>query len=108
MSTSNPFSITQSTGGASAWYRLPAIDTDPIVFTGTLTTGDSIVIELSNDNALDAGLSADRLTSSATTTQISSSPSFTANSFSNSAIGTWKWFRMNKTGTAGAATIQAR
>ena len=51
MSTSNPSIITLTGAGSSNWYRTPAISTEgtPYVFTGTLSSGDTIVIDVSND-----------------------------------------------------------
>ena len=50
MSTSNPIKITQSGAGSSNWYRTPALSTEGTlyVFEGSLSAGDTIVIQVSN------------------------------------------------------------
>lgn len=107
MSVSNTIQITQATAGSSNWFRTPSIAVDaPYVFTGTLVSGDSVVIELSNDNGLDTSLSTDRSYSTGTTTQKSTSSSQTATSFSGSILGNWKYWRVTKTGSAGSAVVQ--
>lgn len=110
MSVSSAIKITKdSTAGSSNWYRTPGMgDQLFTTFTGTLTSGDSIVIEVSNDDALWASLTADRSQSTGTATQKASSISQTATSFSGVFVGTWKWVRITKTGTAGTATVYVR
>lgn len=112
MSTSNPSIITQSGAGSSSWNRTPAISTEgtPYVFTGSLTTGDSVSIDVSNDPSLDEKnvLSVDRMSSTGTALVFSTSDTFSTTKFSTSAVGSWKWWRINKTGTAGSATVNVR
>jgi hypothetical protein len=97
--------ITQATAGSSPWYRLSTEMKDIGSFTGTLTSGDSVVVELSNDTALDASYDFNSATSSGNTTQKATSDSFTATSYSGSFFGPWKYARLTKTGSTGSATL---
>lgn len=74
-----------------------AEDSMPRSFSGALTTGDTITIELTNDtdpnNTLETRYPSD---------------GFTDNNFGGVLDGHWSWIRVLKTGTTGAATVKVR
>lgn len=100
--------ITQATAGSSPWYRLSSPEKDIGNFTGTLTSGDSVVVELSNDTLLNALLDRSTGISSGTTTQIATSDANTSTAFSGSFYGPWLYARVTKTGSAGSTTVYIR
>ena len=107
MSTSSILKIQASAAGTTSWYKLPSqsSSSDVTVFTGVQTSGDTVIIEVSNDDSI---TSADNLTSTTASTQIAQSNSQSATTFSGAILGVWKWVRLNKTGTAGTTTVQIR
>ena len=112
MASSNAIKISIAAGASSSnWFRLPTVmeSATPISFTGVLTSGDTVYVEVSNDDALDASLvSTDRNQSTGTTTQKATSTAYTTTSFTGLVLGSWRWVRITKTGTTGAATVQVR
>ena len=100
--------ITQNTAGSSPWYKLSSPEKDIGSYTGSLVLGDSVVVELSSDNGLDALLNRFTGISSGTTTQIATSDANTATSFSGAFYGPWLYARVTKTGSAGSATVYIR
>lgn len=100
--------IAQTAAGNSPWYKLSSENKDIGSITGSLSTGDTIVVQLSNDKGLDASLDRVTMTSSGTTTQIAASDPFSTTPFSSAFYGPWLYARVVKTGTAGTANVQIR
>ncbi len=90
MSTSSALKITQTSAGTSAWFKIPSQSSgsDIITFTGTLSSPDSVIVEVSNDPELKP-TSTDLMQSTGTTNQLAQSLSQTATSFSGAVLGTW-------------------
>jgi hypothetical protein len=89
-----PQTITIASGGtASDWYRCEEGVTHR-TFSGVLTSGDTIRVEVSNDDRPNDTL----------VTKVASQE-YSTTSFGDTVIGEWSWLRVVKTGSNGAATI---
>lgn len=100
--------ITQATAGSSPWYKLSSPEKLIGSITGILSSGDSVVVELSNDKGLDTNLDRTTMISSGTTAQIAANDPATTTSFSSSFYGPWLYARITKTGSAGSAIVFIR
>lgn len=90
----------------SRWYRLQgtAQADKRRAIHGTLTSGDSITIQVTNDD-----LSTDRtvmdMDGNTAPTRVFSSDAFTTTSFGTILNGGWAWIKVIKSGSNGAASI---
>jgi len=85
------------------WFRLLGTSTDhERAIHGTLTTGDTITIQMTNEN-----LTTEKqiMQTALTTTSFAASDAQTTTPFSLTYKGAFKWVRIVKTGTTGVAHV---
>ena len=91
--------LTQATAGSTTWLPLSTRfetqkDSIPRSFSGSLVSGDTVTIELSNDEDPN------------TTPETSTAKDYTDTNFGETITGDWRWVRLTKTGANGTATIR--
>jgi hypothetical protein len=88
---------------ATNWFRMLSSSTNhERSIQGTLTTGDSIVVQFTNEKLVDEN---NILQTAVSTTNVVASPAQTTNPFELSYVGNYRWVRIVKNGSTGPARV---